>query len=303
MKDINSREFLTADKTVVAMGVFDGIHLGHKSVLEKAVSYEEYGLIPSVFTFRTESIASKHGKEYKYLMTDREKHSALEQLGIRYIYSPDFSELKELNAETFASEILKKKMKAEMVVCGPSFHFGKGAVCGANELADMGKKYGFDVSVAQPFIIDNTVVSSSEIKRLISCGDIKKASLFSGRSYSITQKISHGNEIGRKLNFPTINQYFSEGRIIPAYGVYFSSVNINGRKYNSLTNIGIRPTVADRKEPLAETHILDFSGDLYGKILTVELRDFIRSEQCFNSLDDLRKQINSDIIHVKSIGG
>lgn len=287
-------------RKIVALGVFDGVHKGHKSVFE--MTCDSY-LEPAVFTFDTESIHTKHGKEYLYIMPNSRKLDVIRNSGIEFICCTDFSEIKGLSAEEFVKDILIGQMNAGAVVCGPNFRFGRGAAGDTELLRNLGKKYNFDVSIASPVIIDGQTVSSSAVREMIASGDIKRAGRFLGSEYEIVQTVVKGKQIGRTINFPTINQSFQTGQLVPRYGVYATMTEIDGRMYSSVTNIGVKPTVTDEKIPLAETYIIDFSGDLYEKILRVVFVDFIREECRFGSLNELREQIKKDIKAASGLGG
>lgn len=281
-------------KTAVALGMFDGVHIGHRSVFERTKSFEKNGFRSAVFTFDTESINQKHGKPYRYIIPNSVKLDMIRNAGISDIYCSDFSEIKDLGAEDFVKDILVGRMNAGAVVCGPDFRFGKGAECGVEELKRSGERYGFELSIVTPVIKDSETVSSSAIRSLLTEGNIKKANLFLGYDYRIKQIVSHGNHIGRTLDFPTINQAFCEGQLVPAYGVYSSHVLLDGVSCSAVTNIGVKPTVTDSSVPLAETHIIGYSGDLYGRTVEVTLSDYLRGEKKFSSLDELKKQIKKD---------
>lgn len=282
-------------KTAVALGMFDGVHLGHRAVFERAESFDEHGAEAAVFTFDSESLGDKHGKSYRYVVPNSLKLDMIRQAGIKNICCADFSELRNYEAEEFVKVVLAGKMNAVKVVCGPDFRFGRGAAGNVDSLRKYGAKYGFEVSTVDPVVVDGNVVSSSRIRELLSEGDVKKANALLGYRYKIKRSVEDGNHIGRTIDFPTINQSFDEGQLIPAYGVYATSVVIDGKQYDGITNIGVKPTVEKECRPLAETHILGFSGDLYGKMLEVSFSDFLRPERKFDSLDALKMQIQIDI--------
>ena len=282
-------------KTAVALGMFDGVHIGHRAVFEMAESFDEHGAEAAVFTFDSESLGDKHGKSYRYVVPNSLKLDMIRQAGIKNICCADFSELRNYEAEEFVKVVLAGKMNAVKVVCGPDFRFGRGAAGNVDSLRKYGTKYGFEVSTVDPVVVDGNVVSSSRIRELLSEGDVKKANALLGYRYKIKRSVEDGNHIGRTIDFPTINQSFEEGQLIPAYGVYATSVVIDGKQYDGITNIGVKPTVEKECKPLAETHILGFSGDLYGKTLEVSFSDFLRPERKFDSLDALKNQIKTDI--------
>lgn len=303
MKAIAENERIT-EKTAVALGLFDGVHLGHRKIIEFTKRFEECGFAPTVFTFGSSGITEKQGRRQEYIYTDPQKETILEKLGMRYCFSADFSSLKNLSGEEFMREILLKKLNAYHVVCGHDFRFGRNAECGIEELIRYGQKHGFGVVIGPDIMQNGEKISSQRIRELLENGKIKEANRLLGARYNIAGEVVHGNELGRTLDFPTINQKFSIGQLVPKRGVYHTLTEIDGRKYTSVTNVGVKPTVEKNIQPLAETHILDFSGDLYGKTVKVEFCGYIRGEMKFASVEELKKQVHKDIAKVReSIGG
>lgn len=288
-------------KTAVALGIFDGVHLGHRAVIEAACRQRENGLDAAVFTFLPDSVLHKAGGTAGYIYTPAEKNIILrEDMGVDHIYSPTFEELCGLSGEDFARRILSEHMGAAMVCCGADFRFGKNASCGVDELKDFGDRFGFGVEVVDSVKQDGEKVSSSRIRALLLDGDIQKAGQLLGSGYFISATVEDGNRIGRTISFPTINQSFGEGQLVPRFGVYSTSTNVAGKVFPSMTNVGVKPTVGGVKRPLAETHIIGYSGDLYGKTVDVVFRRFIRPERKFDSLDELKAQIAADIESAKA---
>ncbi|MBO5164085.1 MAG: bifunctional riboflavin kinase/FAD synthetase [Ruminococcus sp.] len=283
-------------KSAVALGLFDGIHLGHRAVLNIAA---ESGLVPSVFTFDPETVAVKSSLGYIY--NKEEKDRLLADCGIEQVYSVDFGDVCGLSGEEFVKNILIDRLNAGFVCCGNDFRFGKNASCGIAELCELGKKYGFDVCIADDVMYEGETVSSTAVRNMLLNGDTVRAGQFLGEPYTIGKEVVHGAELGRTIGFPTINQVFGKGQLVPKFGVYATDVLIGGRWRRAITNIGIKPTVNYVGIPLAETHIIDFSGDLYGKNLRVRLLEFIRPEQKFDSVDELKRQIAEDTESVKHI--
>ena len=289
-------------KRAVALGLFDGIHLGHRAVLNLALAQEKNNLQPAVFTFNPVAVLRKSSGQDGYIYTHLDKYKMLEKLGFSFnIYSDNFDDICGLFGEEFAENILVKKLNAEIVCCGNDFRFGKNASCGVEDLRHFGEIYGFSVQTAQPVKINDITVSSGEIRRCLVGGEIERANVLLGEPYRIYNTVVHGNEIGRTINFPTINQNFSKGQLVLKYGVYFTEIYIDNVKYKSITNIGVKPTIAGKRTPLAETHILDFSGDLYNQNIKVEFHKFIRPEMKFSSVDKLKEQISRDIAVVREI--
>lgn len=287
--------------TAVALGLFDGVHLGHRAVLDAVCAQRANGLTPSVFTFEPESVLRKSSGSAGFIYGMAEKSEILRGCGIENICVPHFDDVCGLSGEEFVKNILRSEMNAAFVSCGRDFRFGFKASCGVDELRKFGKIYGFEVDTVDDVMRGGEKVSSSIIRRLISEGDIKKADRFLAQPYMILREVVHGAALGHTIGFPTINQLFSKGQLVPKFGVYASMTKTDGGWKRSMTNIGIKPTVNYSGTPLAETFITDFSGDVYGRALQVVLTDFIRPEMKFPSVDALKKQISADITAIKSM--
>jgi riboflavin kinase/FMN adenylyltransferase len=293
---------MTNKRTAVALGLFDGVHLGHRAVIAAAMAQRENGLSASVFTFEPECALKKTGGSSGYIYTRTEKEILLyDQIGVDDIISPRFESLCGLSGEEFAEEILCRQLRAAHVCCGDDFKFGKSAACGAQELIRFGKRFGFEVEVVGAVEYNGSIVSSSRIRELLLGGDIAAANELLGSAYFISATVTDGNHIGRTIDFPTINQDFAEGQLVPGYGVYSTFTNVGGRVLPSVTNVGVKPTIEGVRRPLAETHIIGYNGDLYGKNVDVSFKSFIRPEMKFSSLDELKAQINADIQAVANI--
>ncbi len=288
-----------AKPTAVALGIFDGVHDGHKLIISKTVRCCENGLVPAVFTFNVESIAQKHGKEYEYIFSESYKRKILENMGVKYTYSPAMNEICQMHGEEFAYRILRRKMYAKKVVCGENFRFGKNAAWGVKELLKFGEEYGFEVISESLSGENGTAYSSEYFRRMLKEGKVDKLYTLGMGKYAVCSEVVNGNRIGRTLDFPTINQPFGEKQLVPKRGVYSTVTLIGNKTYDSVTNIGVKPTVEKDIKPLAETHILDFSGDLYGKEIEVRFNKYIRDEKKFSSLDELKIQIKKDIEYVR----
>lgn len=279
-------------RTAVALGMFDGVHLGHRAVLELAQKEKENGLLPSIFTFSPKAVLRKSSGAGGFIYGHLQKLSLLEGFG--GVFSADFKIVKPFTGEDFVQRYLRDMSNAAVVCCGADFRFGRGASCGVDDLRGFGEKYGFEVKTAEDVCIDGTVVSSGEIRRRLIGGDVAGANKLLGRPYFIQGKVVHGAELGRTIGFPTINQTYEEGQLVPKYGVYASRVTIDGKTFSAVTNIGVKPSVGYEGSPIAETHIIGFSGDLYGKTVETELHGFIRPERKFDSVEELKMQIAED---------
>lgn len=277
-------------RTSVALGIFDGVHQGHRKVISRAVCGKNYGLTPVVFTFSNGTVYKK-GKKLSWILSDERKAEKMHSLGVEKVISPDFLSLKEMSAEDFVKEILVERLHCERAVCGSDFRFGKNASGDCRALKKFSEKYGFSVEIVEPFVLEGEIVSSSLIRKLLEEGNIKKANRFLGSSFEIEAQVVHGAEIGRTWNFPTVNQILPDGQEIPKFGVYCVKVLIDGEWHEGVCNVGVKPTVGAEKRPLAETYILNYSGDLYGRVLRLAFFEFIREERKFSSLEELKNEI------------
>lgn len=294
MIDITNSSLPAGEKTAVALGYFDGLHLGHVGVIRAAMG--QPGLKPAVFTFNCDTTLPKfRGPED--IISYENKVELMDKMGVRYIYAPDFAEVCGLTDEEFVRDILVRKLNAGFACCGRNFRFGKGG-CGTPErLAEIGAKYGMRAEVVQDVCLDGQMISSTRIREHIRRGEIQQANRLLGYDLWYRLPVVRGNEIGRTLSFPTINQIIPDTNIIPRYGVYKSYVEVGGKQYHGVTNIGVKPTVENRHDgsgAVMETHIIGYEGDLYGQMIAVALVRFLRPEVKFSGLEELRQQIARD---------
>lgn len=274
-------------KSAVALGLFDGIHKGHKAVIEKMLSSCDETLVPTVFTF---DFFKKGGRVLN--ISDKEK--ILYDMGVKVIYSPPFSEIKNLSPDEFIEEILIKKMNAEKLFCGENFTFGKDRKGTATYLKEKAETLGIETVIVPTVKQNKKEISSTFMKTLMKEGRIKELNEISEREYSFKLKIEEGRKLGREMGFKTINQRLPQDLCEIKKGVYAVRVKIADELYKGVCNIGVKPTVTDENERFSETHIFDFDKDVYGKEAEIFLVDFIREEKKFGSLEELKKQINAD---------
>ena len=293
--DITKSKVAFKNKTAVTMGIFDGVHIGHQAVINTACEFKKQGLDVVLFTFKTDTVTTKGRGFIEMLLSDDLKKERFDKLGVDYIYSPAFDEMKNMTSAQFVEQVLYKKLNAEVVVCGEDFRFGKGAKGDAEKLKLLCEKYHIKTVIVKQAKYEGRKISSSDIRDCIRHGEIKRANEMLGYNYYYKLPVLHGNEIGRTLDFPTINQEITKGYIFPLFGVYITRTKIDGKWYNSISNIGVKPTVEERSVPLIETNILDFEGDIYGQVVEVELICFLRPERKFESVDELKRQVKSDI--------
>ena len=276
--------------TAVALGCFDGIHLGHRAVIEKLSLPEYKNLNKAVFSFSDAPIF-KEGAES--LASFNDKCELLSELGISKLIFPSFNSIKDYSPKEFFTDILIRKLDARLLACGENYRFGKRAAGNSTMLSKLCEENGIECIIVPPVTYRGKIISSSRIREALSKGDVKSASRMLGRQFSYRLRVVHGRQLGRQLGTPTINQYFPENFIIPAFGVYASITEIDGLKYPSVTNIGVKPTVGS-SIPLSETWIIGYSGDLYGQHIRVTLVSYMRNECKFSSIDTLKQAIQSD---------
>lgn len=296
MVDLTETKSVPQNGTAAAMGLFDGLHKGHRAVISRAAEIAaQNGLSPAVFTFDTESVTSKGDGGVKYILSREIKLRLISGLGAEYVYSPVFAEVKDMNGEDFVRIVLRDRLKAEYAVCGEDFRFGRGARWGTAELEKLCGEFGIKLFVVPDVKEKNgRRVSSTMIRELIGSGEIQAANELLGSCFGFELPVSEGKKLGRTLDFPTINQIIPHGQVLPKFGVYTSETEVCGRIYKSITNVGVKPTVGCTA-PLAETYITNFDGDLYGKTVRVSLIKFVRPEMKFGSIDELKKRISLDI--------
>lgn len=286
--------------TAVALGYFDGIHLGHQAVLNTALSYaKKEKLVPVVMLFDIHPRKLISGVIPPMLTSEEKKRQRLTEMGFTVV-DFNFREAMNYSPDEFIEKILIDALNARVVSCGFDYHYGKGGKGNAKTLHDELKKRGIKAFSKEPILLGSEVISSTSIRALISEGEIEKANTMLGTCFSYDFTVKKGDGLGRVLGFPTINQFFPQDFIVPKYGVYASKVQLDGKWYPAVTNVGVRPTVT-KASMRSETCILDFSGDLYGKNVEVSLIKFIREEKKFPDLDALSAQIEKDIIKARNI--
>ncbi len=300
----NLQDINLIDKTAVALGNFDGIHLGHRAVMEDAVrTASEKGLKSLCFTFsnhpfnfishRTE--ADDDG--VKLICTEEEKIKLVEAMGFDILVNIPFDEqIMNMRASDFFSEIIVSALNSAYVSVGFNYTYGVRAEGKSDDLIAECTKAGIGVNINDAVKVDGVIVSSTLIRKKIHDGDMEAVAAYLGRPYTFEGTVKHGRHIGSKNGVPTINIPAPGRQMLPPNGVYFSTITLDGRTYNSVSNIGINPTVNDDPTiKTIETNIFDFNDDVYGDEVTVSFDHFSRGERRFGSKDELFAQINTDI--------
>ncbi len=297
MKVVRTPEEIdTSGGVVLTLGNFDGIHLGHQKILKTLSERAQKTGLPSVvYTFEPHprKVVSP-GESPPLIITQEEKIALIESFGIDYLLLARFTkEFAATHARKFVEDVLAKKLRVREVWVGHDYFFGRGREGSVEYLKEMAERLGFGVGVIPAFTKEGVVVSSSLIRRLVKEGDVKRAGIFLGRPLSLTGTVIKGDDRGRELGFPTANIEVRE-ELLPKEGVYAGFVTIEGRRYPAVVNIGRAPTFG-REKTLMETHILDFSGIIYGKDIRVSLLERIRDEHRFSTPEELTEQIKKDI--------
>lgn len=289
-------------KCALTIGNFDGVHRGHRSLIEALQAWRRAQPDPTayrtaVITFDPHPSEVLKGVPVPKLSTTSERTELLHNLGVDEVrvmhFTKDFA---QTSAHDFFNQYIRQ---AAFVAIGHDFYYGHNREGTPGQTLDWCQAAGIPARLVEPVEADGAVVSSSRIRKLIQEGHMIAAGRLLGRDYSLTGEVIHGDKRGRLLGFPTANILPSSSgprlRCVPARGVYLSAATVEGKTFASITNVGVKPTVSDSGQLIVETHLLDFQGDLYGKLLTVEFRDRLRDERKFSGLPELQEQIRKDI--------
>lgn len=284
-----------------ALGLFDGMHPGHCAVIQAMVACARgQAASAAVFTFSMMGDQPERKSKAPRLITSDMRNCILGQLGVDYVLSPPFEEFRDMCPAEYVRVILHNTLRASHVFCGENYHFGSKASGDVEDLARLCKEYGISVTVIPMVDQDGAPVSSTRIRKAIAAGDMLSAARLLGRPFTIDFEVMHGRQLGQTLHFPTINQPFPDRFIQPAFGVYATIATVDGQRYRSVSNVGLKPTVGSDRV-LAETYILNYQGDLYGRHVQVEFLQFLRPERRFADMDALRAQIAADVEAVHQI--
>lgn len=294
MQYINNREFQLKN-SAVSLGKFDGLHMGHRKLFSSILEEQKNGLHPVVFSFLLPPGSLLENKEVSLIYTEEEKIALLREMGMEVLVSYPFDKLAlSMEPETFIRDILVDRLDAKAISVGSDFRFGHNRRGDVGLLAEKAKEYGYRLEVFDKVALEGDIVSSTRIRGELSKGNMELAARLLGEPYSITAEVIHGRKLGRTLGMPTINMALPPEKLLPPNGVYASLTEIDGVIYQGVTNIGVKPTVGAEASRLAETYILGFHGDLYGKKLRVSLYTYERPEQKFSSVEELKAQMERD---------
>ncbi len=274
-------------KTAIALGTFDGLHKGHRAVLKETIGFYS---IAVTFDLPPKSVISN---QHQLLVLPNDRKKRLEDLGINQVVMQCFNDVKYIEPLNYL-KALKERYNPSRIVCGFNYRFGKAALGDTDLLKAFCSKNGIELVVIDPVEVDGEIVSSTAIRNYIKNGDMQKASQMIYGGFKFSSIVLHGDARGRTIGFPTANQLYPEMLATPKFGVYLSRITIDGIEYNAITNVGHRPTFETDKV-YCETYIKNFEGNLYDKDITLEFLSFIRPEQKFSSIEELKAAILKDI--------
>ncbi|MCX7746895.1 MAG: bifunctional riboflavin kinase/FAD synthetase [Clostridia bacterium] len=292
--------------TGVGLGNFDGLHIGHMALVNTLISESRLnGLDPIVYTFtkHPENILRK--KLFTPLLIPKEKKiQLLSEMPLSFLCFDEFDErFSRMKPETFVKDILVAKLKAKLAVAGFDYRFGFKGEGDAKLLKELGKVYNFKVVIIPPVKLEDKIISSTLIRENVAKGKMDDVFKLLGRHFSIMGEVEKGRRIGNTIGFPTANLNPEGYLILPHDGVYITRTLLDGKRYDSVTNIGNNPTFEGLSKPVVETHLLDFEGDIYGKKIEVFFISKIRGEKKFDGKDELVKQIRKDVKKAKEYFG
>lgn len=293
----NIEEFNISSKTILTIGTFDGLHEGHKRILEKLIkTAKNKGLQSVVLTFfpHPRKIINKDN-EVKLIDTLDEKVSILKQIGVdSLIIHPFDKNFSLLTAYQFIKDYLVDRLKISHVIIGYDHRFGKGREASVKDLKEYGEEFDFIVEEIDAHEVESITVSSTKIRDSIIKGDLKSTKKFLGRHFRITGEVIEGDGIGKKINYPTANIFIKEDyKIIPKDGVYLIKSKIDNIEYYGMMNIGHRPTIGDNEKSI-EVHLFNFNYNIYGNKISVDILSKIRDEKKFSSIEALKEQLKKD---------
>lgn len=292
-----------ADRTAVALGNFDGVHAGHQKIMEQAVAAaERNGLKSLCFTFSNHPFNFILGRDsddpaaIKLICSEEDKIALIESMGFDMLVNVPFDEsIMKMRAHDFFEEILMAKLNAGFISVGFNYSYGARAEGKPEMLRQECLSAGIDCNIHDAVMIDGEIVSSTLIRERISEGDMELTGRYLGRPYTVSGRVEHGNRIGSTEGYPTANIPFPDERMCPPSGVYFTRTEVDGTVYDSVSNLGIKPTIdSSNRSKSIETYLFGFEGDLYGRDIIVYFDHFSRGEVKFSSREELFEQISKD---------
>ena len=298
MKIKTAADYKRIKDSVVTIGTFDGVHIGHQKIISQLVDIAKTNDLQAlVLTFFPHPrMVVQKDSDIKLINTIDEKAAQLQEFGVDHLVVKEFTKsFSRLTALEYVRDVLVNKLKVKHIIVGYDHHFGRNRTATIDDLIEFGKFYDFEVTQIDAQEIGDVAVSSTKIRTALHEGKMKIANQFLGYDFMLTGIVVKGKGLGSNLNFPTANIYIEESyKLIPKEGVYLVQSNLNGHQTYGMMNIGKNPTVSQDNKTHIEVHFFDFDGDLYGKTLKIELLDHLRSEIKFPNIDALKEQLEND---------
>lgn len=289
-------DFYLERETAAAIGKFDGIHIGHRRLLEEILARKKDGLAACVFTFDPPPAVLFGTSDGKELTTREEKRLILERLGVDILIEfPLTPETAAMEPEVFAREVLAQRMQVRFLAAGSDLSFGSRGKGDAALLQRLAPELGFTLEVIDKVCVEGRQVSSTCVREQVEIGNMELAGQFLGTPYMLAGQVVTGNRLGRTLGFPTVNVLPGENKLLPPRGVYFSQVHCHGKLYRAISNVGYKPTVTEDRVMGVESYLYDFDQDAYGEPVEVYFLAFRRPERQFENVEALKAQLQEDI--------
>jgi len=289
-------------KSAVAIGKFDGIHIGHRALLQCIINKKKENMRAVVFTFSPSPEEFFRGQLLPAIDTAQEKRDNFAKMGVDILIEyPLTKESAAISPQSFMEDILFNGLNAGYVVSGRDLSFGNKGAGNADMLQAFAAEKDFVYEMIDKVCIDGNEVSSTSVREAVVKGDMEKVCRMLGRRYCVGGEVVHGKALGRTIQMPTINIIPAKEKLLPPSGVYATVTLIDGREYPGVTNIGVKPTVTDEKVVGVETHLFDFDENVYGKYVVTELVSYIRPEKRFASVEDMLTQIKADCVYAKDV--
>ena len=298
MKIKTAADYKRIKNSVVTIGTFDGVHLGHQKIINRLVHTAKVNDLQALVLsfFPHPRMVVQNDSSIKLINTIDEKANQLQRLGVDHLVVKEFTKpFSRLTALEYVRDILVNKLKVKHIIVGYDHHFGRNRTATIEDLIEFGKFYGFDVTKIDAQEVDDVAVSSTKIRKALHEGDVRAANSFLGYNFMLTGIVTKGKGLGKDLNFPTANIHIEEPyKLIPKDGVYLVQSNLNGMQKYGMMNIGKNPTVSQDHQTHIEVHFFDFDEQLYGEKLQIDLIDRLRDEIKFPNIEALKAQLKQD---------
>ena len=282
--------------TAVAMGKFDGLHTGHRKLLDLVLGQRDRGLVPCVFTFDPSPAVFFGLSDGRELMTREEKRRAFREMGVKLLIEfPLTGESAAMEPEDFVRQVLAERMRTRYVAAGEDVSFGRGGAGDGTLLRRLGERWGYEMQTIEKLKYLGREVSSTYVRAQVEAGRMELAARLLGDFYTVGGRVCHGARLGHGLGMPTVNLLPPASKLLPPFGVYFSRVLYEGRRYAAISNVGCKPTVTDAGLAGVETYLYDFDREIYGEEIQVQLLSFHRPERRLPSVEALKRQLQEDL--------